>query len=284
VALDLGTTGTRASLAPLAIFDPNSKPDIVLGTKPNDNTYRGLAQVGDFPSAGEFFELDKPPALCIDYLGNSHDQTPVKMYPHIARIVAMHNPGVMEGEDLEEDYQTHETNFPIKHPLLERFFDKFNLLDEDKKARVMAHARKVALAHLGRVRSESEKRARTQSWKVTKLAATVPLNWDRWTRRIYMSLFQETWNFPDGPVSKRRRARKTRLRQGSSITIADGQALQDQKHVEEQIQQEDRKTRGRKLRVETKSRRCGVCGKTGHNVRTCQIVIKTSNEEDSSED
>jgi hypothetical protein len=85
-------------------------------------------------------------------------------------------------------------------------------------------------------------------------------------------------------VSKRRRARKTRLRDGGTMTIAEGQALQDQKDVEEQIQQEDRKTRGRKPRVETKGRRCGVCGKTGHNARTCQIDVETSDKEDSSED
>ncbi|OAQ57764.1 hypothetical protein VFPPC_17095 [Pochonia chlamydosporia 170] len=85
-------------------------------------------------------------------------------------------------------------------------------------------------------------------------------------------------------LSKRRRAKKTRLRQGGSITISEGQALQDQNDVEEQIQQEDRKIRGRKSRVETKARRCGVCSNTGHNARTCQIDEETSNEEDSSED
>jgi hypothetical protein len=26
-------------------------------------------------------------------------------------------------------------------------------------------------------------------------------------------------------------------------------------------------------------RRCGVCGKSGHNARTCQVVIETSGEE-----
>jgi hypothetical protein len=85
-------------------------------------------------------------------------------------------------------------------------------------------------------------------------------------------------------LSKRRRAKKTRLRQSGSMTIAEGQALQDQNDVEEQIKQEDRQTRGRKPRDETKGRRCGVCGKTGHNARTCQIDVETSNEEASSED
>ena len=85
-------------------------------------------------------------------------------------------------------------------------------------------------------------------------------------------------------LSKRRRARKSPLRQGGSITIAEGQALQDQKDVEEQIQQENRQTRGSKPRDERKGRRCGICGKNGHNARTCQINVETSNEEGSSDD
>lgn len=81
-------------------------------------------------------------------------------------------------------------------------------------------------------------------------------------------------------LSKRRRARKTRLRQGGSMTVAEGQALQDQKDVEQQIQQEIHRTRGRRPRNQTKARRCGTCGKTGHNARTCQTKVETPNEED----
>ncbi|EFZ02429.1 hypothetical protein MAA_02011 [Metarhizium robertsii ARSEF 23] len=82
-------------------------------------------------------------------------------------------------------------------------------------------------------------------------------------------------------LSKQRRSRKTRLRQGSSMSIAEGHALQDQKDVDQQVQQESRQTRGRKPRDKTNGRRCGRCGKTGHNARTCQITVETSSEEDS---
>lgn len=68
------------------------------------------------------------------------------------------------------------------------------------------------------------------------------------------------------------------------MIIVEGRALQDQNDVEEQVKQEDRQKRGRKSRNETKRRRCGVCGKTGHNARTCEIAMETSIEEDSSED
>ena len=65
-------------------------------------------------------------------------------------------------------------------------------------------------------------------------------------------------------LSRRRRARKTRLRQGGSMTIAEGKALQEQKDVEEQLKQEAQQMSGRKPRDERKGRRCGVCGKPGH--------------------
>uniref|UniRef100_A0A8H7K3S6 Transposase n=2 Tax=Bionectria ochroleuca TaxID=29856 RepID=A0A8H7K3S6_BIOOC len=82
-------------------------------------------------------------------------------------------------------------------------------------------------------------------------------------------------------LSKRRRAKRTRLRQGGSMTIDEGQALRDQNDVDEQIKQEDRQTRGRKPRDERKARRCGVCGRSGHNARSCQINVEISNEENS---
>lgn len=44
----------------------------------------------------------------------------------------------------------------------------------------------------------------------------------------------------NGALSKRRRAKKTRVRQGGSLTIQDAQGLLDQKAVDEQVQQEMR--------------------------------------------
>ena len=70
-------------------------------------------------------------------------------------------------------------------------------------------------------------------------------------------------------LSKRRRARKTRLRQSGSMTIAEGQTLQDQKDIDQQVQQEYRQSKGRKAMRETRGRHCGVCSKSGHNARTC---------------
>jgi hypothetical protein len=82
-------------------------------------------------------------------------------------------------------------------------------------------------------------------------------------------------------LSKRRRAKKTRLQQGGSLSQRVAQELQDERDVMQQVEQEIRASSGRKPREETRARRCGRCGETGHNARTCQIIIDTSEEENS---
>lgn len=63
-------------------------------------------------------------------------------------------------------------------------------------------------------------------------------------------------------LSKRLRAKNSRLRQGGSINVAEGQVIRDQKNSEDQLKQADHQTGGRKPRDDTKGRRCGVCGNT----------------------
>ena len=70
-------------------------------------------------------------------------------------------------------------------------------------------------------------------------------------------------------LSKRRRARKTRLQQGGTLSQQVVQELQDERDVVQQVEQEIRASSGRKPREETRARRCGKCGGTGHNARTC---------------
>ena len=82
-------------------------------------------------------------------------------------------------------------------------------------------------------------------------------------------------------LSKYRRAKKTCLRQGRLLSQQEAQDLQDEKDVGQQVEQETKSSSSRKLREETCTRCCSNCGETGHNTRTCQIIIETSEEEDS---
>jgi hypothetical protein len=82
-------------------------------------------------------------------------------------------------------------------------------------------------------------------------------------------------------LSKRQRAKKTRLRQGGSLSFQEAEDLLAENEVDEQIKEEtrcnSRHTEGAELRVQ----HCGICSNTGHNARTCQVIVVPSEEDDS---
>jgi hypothetical protein len=53
----------------------------------------------------------------------------------------------------------------------------------------------------------------------------------------------------------------------------------DERDVADQLKQEIQASGSRRPREETLARRCGNCNATGHNTRTCQIVIEISEED-----
>ena len=71
-------------------------------------------------------------------------------------------------------------------------------------------------------------------------------------------------------LSKRRRAKKARIRAGGSLTMQEASDLIDQKELDKQLKEEERQGSSRRGLACTKVRGCSRCGKTGHNVRTCQ--------------
>lgn len=77
-------------------------------------------------------------------------------------------------------------------------------------------------------------------------------------------------------LSKRRRAKKTRVQLGGSLTVGDAQDLLSQKEVQEQVVRELHENGSRRVRTETALRRCSTCGKPGHNARTCQEDVEMS--------
>ena len=76
-------------------------------------------------------------------------------------------------------------------------------------------------------------------------------------------------------LSKRRRAKKTRIRLKGSLTVQDAEDLLDQKAIDEQVAQETKQSSSRIRAGRTKTRSCGACGKPGHDVRTCQEVAES---------
>ena len=81
-------------------------------------------------------------------------------------------------------------------------------------------------------------------------------------------------------LSKRRRAKRTRIQAGGSLTIEDAQRLIARREKNSRKSGEEG-VRGEVLEAEpSTSRRCKGCNKTGHNIRTCQEIEEASTEED----
>jgi hypothetical protein len=82
-------------------------------------------------------------------------------------------------------------------------------------------------------------------------------------------------------LSKRRRAKKNRIRQGGALAVEDAHDILAQEEVNEQIRRDKRSRGVRQNEGQLCARRCSNCGKTGHNARTCQEDVDMSSLSDS---
>jgi hypothetical protein len=80
-------------------------------------------------------------------------------------------------------------------------------------------------------------------------------------------------------LSRRRRAKRTRLQNRGRMLIQEGQGLIDQIDVSMQVLAESSRSGGQGSSGQPRVRRCRTCGKTGHNTRTCQEGIEASGNE-----
>ena len=77
-------------------------------------------------------------------------------------------------------------------------------------------------------------------------------------------------------LRKRRRAQKTRIREGGALTVKDAQDILSQQEVDKQVRRDLRAERGNRIEGQPSGRHCGTCGKAGHNARTCTIEVDIS--------
>jgi hypothetical protein len=80
-------------------------------------------------------------------------------------------------------------------------------------------------------------------------------------------------------LSRRRRAKRTRLQKGGTMTVEEASQVIDQMDVDTQVVAESSRRGGRRRSVGPGVRRCGVCGEAGHNARTCKVDIPASGDE-----
>ena len=77
-------------------------------------------------------------------------------------------------------------------------------------------------------------------------------------------------------LSKRQRAKKTRVRHKGPLTTEGKQDLEDQQAMEKQLMQESRRGKGGTGGGQRRAPCCSVCKKPGHNTRTCKGATEAS--------
>jgi hypothetical protein len=82
-------------------------------------------------------------------------------------------------------------------------------------------------------------------------------------------------------LAKRRRAKRSRVQLGGALSIEDSQAIIEEKEKGKRPASEMAGDGEEAVRGGPSKRRCGNCGKTGHNARTCEKDVEESSHSDS---
>jgi hypothetical protein len=82
----------------------------------------------------------------------------------------------------------------------------------------------------------------------------------------------------DEILSRRRRAKRSRLQRRGVMTVDEGREAIDQMDVDAQVGGKSSRSGGQERSAQAKERRCGSCSKIKHNARTCQIVVAVCKE------
>jgi hypothetical protein len=82
-------------------------------------------------------------------------------------------------------------------------------------------------------------------------------------------------------LSKRRKTKKTRVRQGGTLIVEDAQDIIIQKDIDKQVQRNIHAAGGSRGKGQPFGRRYRTYGKTSHNTRTYQEDIDISSASDS---
>lgn len=185
LGIDVGTTETRACIAPV---DELGEYFVVADS--DEANRHDCPNMPDIRSLKSPFSIIDPGDLYLDDYGDGPFQIPIKFFLYIFRVIQGRRMG-REGQTLKEQEYRREI------PQLETFFKRYDELLPDVQCEVYDYALQVFEDHLRRVRDRSENAAAARGITITKIAPTVPSNWDEWTCDFYLLLLRKVWSHID---------------------------------------------------------------------------------------
>ncbi|KAH8179343.1 hypothetical protein LIA77_00862 [Sarocladium implicatum] len=155
-----------------------------------------LHELCDFPSAIDCHNTEKSPEECLDFLHNIPDGLTMKMYFRIARI---HQPRLRNLEGERNRIETELRALPQLQPFFEHFDSLRTALDQDdpctspEQDNLLAHGKKIYLAHFRQIKKQSEEGARSYGIIITKICLILPGVWDIWSQCKLVEMLREVW-------------------------------------------------------------------------------------------
>ncbi|KND90880.1 hypothetical protein TOPH_04532 [Tolypocladium ophioglossoides CBS 100239] len=192
LGLDVGTSATRATL--LSVED-KGKDDCQLIVIPNPDAHKIARQYPqcDFPSTAYPFDINRAPESCLDFAAEARAfSLPLKLYWPFLEIRELWKRG-RYGEAPKRW---------AKFPQIKAIWRVLEKKPQEEQDAIMSHLEKIFEAHLTRVRDSAEAVAtgRKKTLKVTKLAATIPPNWNGKMQRKYLDLLTKIWGFGEDKI------------------------------------------------------------------------------------
>ena len=79
-------------------------------------------------------------------------------------------------------------------------------------------------------------------------------------------------------LSKRRKVKKQCIQHTGALNTQELQDLKDQKAANDQLLTESKRSGYRIKKTGKQARCCSICGKSGHNARTCQKAVESADQ------
>ncbi|KFY92311.1 hypothetical protein V500_04219 [Pseudogymnoascus sp. VKM F-4518 (FW-2643)] len=166
-----------------------------------------------------------------------------------------------------------------KDDFFDAFLEAFNIAMTENNVRAGFRATGLVPLNPEAVLFQLDPKPMTPSPPNTRLGT--PQSWVTKTPKTASEITQQSTTIKN-KIARHQNSSPTHMYDaGGSLSIQEAEDLIAEKDVGEQLKVETSRSSRRTQGAQVRARLCSVCSMAGHNARTCQVVVVTSEEEDS---